>query len=198
MNAKLKKVLFFGFLFVMAASGAWLYQQRAFSNHRLNPEAFKAFTVLPTPRVLGELSLTTLKPDGQHWQLLFFGFTHCPDVCPNTLALFKQAYVKIGAPEKLKITLVSVDPARDSLEQVNEYARYFHKSFVGTTGTSAQLEVLGKKLGAVWQKVPVKGAGGYTMDHSATLFLLNPEGNLAAIATPPLNVADLAADFEKL
>lgn len=130
-----------------------------------------------------------------HPTLVFFGFTHCPDVCPTTLV--KLAAVKrTGALPDLRVLFVSVDPARDTPAVLASYVHAFDPDFLGATADSATITRLAQKFGVAVARVDLPG-GDYTMDHSATVFLLNRRGEIAAVFTPPFEVAPLAEDLRR-
>lgn len=123
------------------------------------------------------------------WTIMFFGYTHCPDICPTTMSVLAQT-VKL-AKQQLPITpqvyFVSVDPQRDKVEMLGEYVRFFDPDFRGITGDIKMLEALTLQTGVVFMKAPVSGSdeNNYLVDHSASLLLMNPEGKLHAYLTPP-------------
>ncbi len=129
------------------------------------------------------------------WSLMFFGFTNCPDICPTTLTLMAQVEKALSdLPSPPQIVFVSVDPRRDTPAQVSNYIRFFSPSFVGLTGEQMQIDQLTKAMG-----VPVAihdlGNGAYSVDHAATLFLLDPQARMTAIFSPPHTVETLSGDL---
>lgn len=143
------------------------------------------------------------------WTLLFIGFTHCPDVCPTTLALLAEVHRQwpnaggsadagpapaVPAPSVL---FVAVDAERDTPAKAQEYASFFHPDFVGASGTPEQLEAFTRNLGLVFMKTPLEGEQ-YTIDHSSSLAIINPEGQLAGVMRPPLDARRIAADMRTL
>jgi protein SCO1/2 len=107
---------------------------------------------------------------------IFFGFTHCPDVCPTTLARMVWLRQQLGASgEKLQILFVTVDPERDGPAEVGKYAELFNSPVTGLTGSPAQIEQVKKKYGIYSEKVPSEG-GEYGVDHTATVLLFDPRG----------------------
>lgn len=115
---------------------------------------------------------------------VFFGFTNCPDVCPTTLARLAQLRKQLGkGDEGFSIVFISVDPQRDRPEDVGRYATLFNTPIVGLTGNPAQIERVKKQFGVFSQKVPTPG-GGYSVDHTATVFLLDRNGKFVATLAP--------------
>jgi protein SCO1/2 len=139
-----------------------------------------------------------------HWTLVFLGFTHCPDVCPTTLADLARAQTAWEAlPEarRPKVLFVSVDPERDTPDRIGEYAAFFHRDTLAATADVPALEALARSLSLVFMKVPgPDGAPGdaYTIDHSAALALLDAEGRMAGVVQGPLDPAAIARDLAAL
>jgi len=137
------------------------------------------------------------------WSMVFFGYTNCPDVCPNTLAVLKQAYIdmKVLKMELPQIVFVSVDPKRDEPEILGDYVYYFDPAFVGVTGKKEQIDNLSKQLSAVYLKAA--GSSGdinkddYLYDHSAAILLVNPKAQLQAVFTAPHNKLGLVDGLQK-
>jgi len=135
-----------------------------------------------------------------HWTVVFLGFTHCPDVCPTTLAELakaQDAWQALSAATRPRVLFVSVDPERDTPKVLGDYAHYFHADTLAATVGEPKLQAFAHALGLVYMKVPAEG-GDYTMDHSATLVVLDPEGRQAGLIRPPLVPADIAADLRIL
>ncbi|MDO8860536.1 SCO family protein [Haliea sp. E1-2-M8] len=133
-----------------------------------------------------------------HWNLVFPGFTHCPDICPTTLAILDRVHELLGSRASgLQVVLLSVDPQRDTPEELARYLEFFNPTFIGVTGEQEQLERLYTGLGV--QHIRIPGARGeYSVDHSAALLLVDPEGKLAGYFMPPFNAERLAVDLEPL
>lgn len=107
---------------------------------------------------------------------IFFGFTRCPDVCPTTLARMAQLRARLGADgDKFNIVFVSVDPEADTPEQIGRYLELFDTPIIGLTGTPAQLAAAARAYAVHYERVPLPG-GGYTMDHTASIFLMGADG----------------------
>ena len=146
-----------------------------------------------TPLVPGELR--------GHWTVVFLGYTFCPDVCPTTLAQLAQAQKQWAAlPESTRprVLFVSVDPERDTVERLGEYAHGFHRDTLAATADVPSLEAFARSLSLVFAKAPPpEGAPAdqYTMDHSGTLAVLDPQGRMAGIVQPPLDPKAIAADL---
>lgn len=149
----------------------------------------------PDPPRIGAFALTG--EDGKpfteedlrgRWTLLFFGFAHCPDVCPATLAVLKQAK-RLAADTAFgtqgQVLFVSVDPARDTPASLGRYVKYFDPAFRAATGPDDALAGLTRQLGVIYAKVPGAGDDDYSMDHTASIFLVDPSLRvLSAIGLP--------------
>lgn len=138
-----------------------------------------------------------------HWTLVFLGFTHCPDVCPTTLAELSRAqkqWEALPEPVRPRVLFVSVDPERDSPDRIGEYAHAFHRDTIAATADVPALERFTRSLSLVFAKVVPEGmpAEQYTIDHSATLAVLDPQGRMAGIVQPPLDIPGIAADLRRL
>jgi protein SCO1/2 len=169
------------------------------------PEApvLQAGTALPEPRAIPEFAFTDAmgRPFGPaqfegRWSLVFTGFTHCPDVCPTTLALMADLRRRV-ARDDLQFVFVSVDPERDTPEAMRRYVDHFDPAIVGVTGAQAEMERFTAGLGLAQVRNP--GADGdYTVDHSTAFVLLNPKGQIAGYFQAPHEVDALAADLAGL
>lgn len=118
------------------------------------------------------------------WQLVFFGFTSCPDVCPTTLANMTAALEELGPDaDKLQPLLISVDPERDTPPVLRAYLTPFDPRILGLTGTPERVEAAIRRFGVYAAKRPLEG-GNYTMDHSTVVYLMDPKGEYAANFSP--------------
>jgi protein SCO1/2 len=160
-------------------------------------------TALPEPRPVAPFSLTD--PLGAPFDarrlvgaphLVFFGFTHCPDVCPTTLALLAQLS-RDPALSELRTVFVTVDPDRDSQEVMRQYVDAFGGNMLGLRGDKAALDPLAASLGAAYS-VEATADGSARVDHTATLFYLDRQGRLAAVFTPPHTLQALRDDLAVL
>lgn len=162
--------------------------------------------LLPQSRKLPDLTMTN--QDGQpvqingfkdKWTLFFFGYTYCPDICPTTLAQLRQIKSELP-PEtlsKLRVVLVSVDPNRDTPQQLKQYLGYFDKDFVGLTGSVPDIQKLANGVSIPF--IPADTSKpGYTVDHSGNLALLGPDGNQRGFIRAPFNNQKLLAQLPGL
>ena len=131
--------------------------------------------------------------------LVYFGYTHCPDVCPASMAAGAQALNALtpGERARTKMIMVSVDPDRDTPAVLKDYAAFFHPAMVGVTGTSAQLEAVARSFGADYSRQPSDANGNYTVAHTASAYLVGPDGKLAAIVPLGASTADIVAAIRK-
>jgi protein SCO1 len=115
---------------------------------------------------------------------IFFGFTHCPDVCPTTLARMVGLRQQLGAGDRpFEILFVTVDPERDGPAEVGKYAELFNSPVTGLTGSPAQIDQVKKQFGIFSQKVP-DSSGGYSVDHTATVLLFDRNGDFSGTIAP--------------
>jgi len=164
------------------------------------PPQLASGTWLPVARQVGDFRLqdtqghpfTRSDLNGEP-HLVFFGFTHCPDVCPTTLAMLAEVSRAHVLPAQ--VLFVTVDPERDTPERLARYVHAFDPSFLGLTGDAGTIAQMASQFGVLISKVPLPG-GDYTMDHSAVLFLLNAQGQIASIFTPPFDTQRLEQDLK--
>lgn len=191
---------------IVAATAGALLARSAFDGPRLPQAAMTAGTLLEPPRPLPALSLVdqaeqpfTLDRLRNRWSFLFFGFTNCPDVCPTTMTVMSQiekSLQDLPADQRPQIVLVSVDPERDTPQQLASYVKHFSPSFTGVTGTTEALDAFTRSMG-----VPVaisKRGGNYSVDHSAAMFLIDPGTNLRALFSTPHDPAKIGADYRRI
>lgn len=151
----------------------------------------QAVRLFPAPRELPAFSLqqsdgTRLVPGELqgHWTIVFLGFTHCPDVCPTTLARLTKLRKQLGkGPDAFSIVLISVDPERDTPADLRDYVTLFDTPVIGLTGTAPQIEQVKKQFGAFSRKVEQPGSG-YNVEHTAAVMLMDQNGNFVATLAP--------------
>lgn len=162
--------------------------------------------VFDKPRIFKDFSLVdqdgkafTLENLQGKWSLVFFGYASCPDVCPATLALLRDMKGKLDEEfaQQLQITMVTVDPKRDTVEKLKPYVGYFGEEFVGVTGQFLDIKHFANQLNMAFVKVPYSGdpkdeaavaqyKENYLVDHSANIALINPYGHYHGFLKPPL------------
>jgi protein SCO1/2 len=197
MNLRVSRVVMILVVAIAAGTGFWLA-------HRLDHSvpALTSGTWLPQPRSPGEFSLidqnnaqfTAARLRGAP-TLVYFGYTHCPDVCPVTMLQLAQV-VKSGVVPGLRVVFISVDPARDTPTQLAQYVHAFDPDFIGLTGTAAMLQTVAQRFGVAFLRVDLPG-GDYSMDHSSTLFLMDARGHNVAIFNAPYDVKSLTQDLRR-
>ena len=132
------------------------------------------------------------------WTFLFFGFTHCPDICPTTLqtlAAARSSLADLPAEERPAVVMISVDPERDTPTQLAGYVPYFDPDFLGATGPEPSLAPLASGLGVAYGRTPNEDGSSYTVDHTAAIFLVDPAGRLAAVFGTPHSATTIASDY---
>lgn len=164
--------------------------------------------VLSKPRQLSPFKLTNHhgKPfsrddlNGQ-WSILFFGFTHCPHICPTTLSKLAKSMAAITDEQlkkRISVYFVTADPERDTVRELRRYTPSFSPDFTGITG---DLEALGRfalEVGVAFAKVPSPHPSGYTIDHSTQLVVLNPRGHHHAFIKAPHDADAIAWAMQEL
>ena len=226
MTPKLKRTLIITCLIVV---GVFIISIANQSRKHAAPDftdlAERGLVVLSKPRAMSQFTL--LDQDGAdfgpedfkgHWSVIFFGFTHCPDICPTTLSTLRQSLDKMEGSirDKFKIYLASADPERDTPAVIKTYVRAFSPDFLGLTGQHADLARFSQQVNVTFAKVPIRlsqqhqghAMGGdmgqmtdqnnYTIDHSTQLIILNPMGHFHAFLKPPHRHQDIALFLEAL
>ena len=139
----------------------------------------------------GTTRLSDLRGDAV---LLFFGYTHCPDICPGTLYAMSRARALLGGDgDRLQGVFVTVDPARDTPERLRDYVGFFDASFLGLTGSEQELAEVARAFGAAFEKGEADGAGGYLMGHTTFGYLLDTDGRVVKLFPPDAAPEELAA-----
>jgi protein SCO1/2 len=184
---------------IATVTGVWLSYQVL-----LPPPALQTATVLPMPGELPDFSL--LDQDGAtigrdifkgHWNLVFFGFTHCPDICPLTLQVLadaRQQLADAGQSPLPRIVLVSVDPERDTPDILRQYVAYFGTDNLGITGNIDELRKLTNGLGIFFEKA-ASNDDNYSVNHSAVVLVINPAGQFHALFGTPHEAANFVHDL---
>ena len=168
------------------------------------PAEPKYALVLPAPNPVPEFSLVDQhgNPADQtvfegQWDLVFFGFTHCPDICPTTLQVLstaKTALEERGQSPLPRIVLVSVDPERDTPEIMSQYVDYFGDDNLGITGSLEEVRKLTSGLGIYFEKQSADG-DDYVVDHSAAVLVIDPDGGFHALFSGPHVVENYVYDL---
>lgn len=204
---KFKTSLSYAGLFLLAIAAGMLASYLVLKpRHPPRPqtEAFLLVDSKPLPEFA--LTDTSGKPFDRdslkgHWSLLYFGYTHCPDACPTTLAglnLMMAELSKSPAAPKPMVYFISVDPKRDDPKLLKNYTLYFNPNFVGATGSLDALRAMTRPLAVDFSYGPVDKNGGYSVDHSSFVILVDKQTEQVALFTPPLDAKRVSADYLKI
>lgn len=191
---------------VVIILGGFIYkmsQPRLLSQYELRQNG--AY-LLETPRRFSEFELIDHR--GQpitkdtfkgKWTLIFFGFTHCPDICPTTMATAAKMYKDLGEEEQdsLQIMLLTVDPERDTQEKLAAYVPYFNPDFLGVTGNPYVILKLATELNITYTKVPLEN-DDYTVDHSGNFVIINPRGDYHGFFRQPIEHGNLRVAWRSI
>ena len=204
MNQKFTVTVLIGAALLGLATGIGIYTSKFYLDPPRERPAIDGL-LWPNPKVIS--SFTTIDQDGEEfglehmhgkWSFIFFGYTHCPDVCPVTLSVLNQVHaqlVKIGKSQNVQILFVTVDPERDTTEQLKSYVNYFNPEFIGIGGTEQQINGLGRQIGIASVKGEQSTPGEYLVDHTASVFLLDPKGRLVSLFSAPQQVDSTVKQF---
>jgi protein SCO1/2 len=185
-----------------AGAGLWLSQR-----YLAAPPApvLQNAVLYPAPRPIPEFHLT--QANGQpldlafwrgRWNVVYVGYASCPDVCPTTLAIFKQAWKELGVlRENVRFNFISVDPQRDTPEQLAKYVAFFSPDFVAATGSDEELTKLTRALGLMYART-TDANGAVQVDHSGSAVIVDAQGRLVGMFRPPFTAAALVADLTTL
>jgi protein SCO1 len=189
---------------ILAGAGAgYLHARKAAESPGL-----ERATLYATPRELPAFRL--VDQDGRafgperfrgRWNFLFFGFVNCPDICPTTLATLAAARRALGdlpEAERPGVAFVSVDPGRDTPALVGRYVAHFDPAFTGATGAADAIAALTGSLGVAVIIGPPQAGGGYSVDHTAAVFLVDPDARVAALFGAPHESAAIARDYRRV
>ncbi len=180
--------------FVIGASVALLQQSGVLTMGFRSLTAGKALVGGPFSLTSHTGQRVTNKNFAGSYMLIYFGFTYCPDVCPSGLQVMSAAIDKLGVKgQKIVPILITVDPERDTPEQLAKYVTQFHPRLVGLTGTPEEIRDVAKAYRVYYNKVKdEKSTAGYTVDHSALFLLMDPQGNYVAHFTHGTSVDAMA------
>ena len=196
----LRKYLVLG-LVITAFAGGTIFMVLAFQGPRGIPQHA---TVLPQSATLPQFSL--LDQNGSefnresfdgHWSLIFFGFTHCPDICPATLqqlAVARSRVLAAGENGFPNIVLISIDPERDTPDVMADYVGHFGEGITGLSGQLDELRKLTSALGIYFEK-SVDESGNYGVDHSAAVIVINKSAEFHALFSAPHNIDHFVSDI---
>jgi protein SCO1/2 len=187
-----------------AAAGLWLGGRLSSG---ASAPALDSAVLYPQPRPVREFRLDqssgrplTVADWQGHWNVVYFGYSSCPDVCPTTLATFKAAakvLAERGLADRVRFDFISVDPQRDTPEKLGPYVAYFNTDFIAATGTDEQLTTLTRALGILYSR-RIGSDGLVEVDHSGSAVIVDPQARVVGIFRPPLAAAALAKDLSTL
>jgi len=137
-----------------------------------------------------------------HWTLMYFGFTYCPDVCPTTLSQLNTLMSSIAmfnddSMANMQVVMITVDPARDTPEKLSDYLPFFNKEFIGVSGESNDIFNLSQQLNVPYMPISSDSTDkDYMVDHSANIVLINPKGDYHGFIRPPWLVSDVSINLK--
>lgn len=132
--------------------------------------------------------------------IVYFGYTSCPDICPTSLTMMASAFKQLSPEELAQVhgIFVSVDPERDTLQGMKEYAGFFHPSITGVTGTPEAVKEIADRYNVIYRKVPIEGSAmGYAVDHSSTIYVVGRKGNVVDQITHGASPEVIAASIRQ-
>lgn len=202
-----KKILFLLGV-VMIALGVVAYQFEFSTQNSV--ESLQHATILENPREINAFELEgwdhkpfTKASIAGKWTLLFFGFTSCPSLCPTTMAALGKMYKLLESKHVAplpQVVMVTLDPSRDKSENLQAYVRGFNPNFISARSTDeATVNAMARELGIASMKIESeKAKQDYSFEHTGTVMLLNPQGQLSAYFTTPHSAAEMAHDYEMI
>lgn len=120
-----------------------------------------------------------------HWSMVFFGYTNCPDVCPTTMRVMNQISQLPLTPKDTQYVFISIDPKRDTPEQLKKFVTYFNPDFTGVSGDKSEIDKFKDSLGVVYDFEGDVNSEDYIVNHFAAIYLIDPDGNERAYVLPP-------------
>lgn len=201
----------FGFFASRTLLDGVSFKNTTSSQSHFSDIALKTSYLFPNPQTLAPFVLkdqqgnvfTNDKLAGK-WNLIFLGFTSCPDICPTTMATLSQVYKALADSMPLQVIFLSVDPKRDTVKRLADYMDFFNPNFIAVTAEHAQLYPLSKDLGMIYAMVA--DGDSYTVDHSGSIAVISPNGKKVAVIKPKsknnqlpsLNSEEIIYDISKI
>jgi len=195
-KGKQKRFLLIAALVIATGLGAWLVNQGM-----MNTSSLPVLADIGTDFELtaADGARVRLRDYRDRIVIVLFGYTSCPDVCPTGLYTLKQVMDKLGEDSgQVQVLLITVDPERDSAERLREYVSYFHRDFIGLTGTLKEITGVAKAYLTDISKEPPLPGGGYQVNHSAFFYLLDRQGRVRVLHDPTSTPAQIATDVRSL
>lgn len=194
-------------LLAFGALIAGLFTAQSVHNKAIDVRKFHG-TFLNKPRKILPFALTGIdnKPFNNtslkgHWTMVFFGFTNCGSICPTTMAELGKMYRLLqrkGTQELPHVVMISVDPDRDNADKLTQYVKAFDPHFYGASGDENSINAMTQEMGIAYSKIALSGDDDpqhYDIEHTGTVILLNPKGQLSAFFTMPHYASLLAKDY---
>ncbi|MBF0186558.1 MAG: SCO family protein [Magnetococcales bacterium] len=215
MTSRKFKVIYWGLALVgiIVAGVAWMemsaLEKRRAASVSLIPKDL-AETLLPKARPLKPFALQnhdggpfTENQFKGKWDVVFFGYTQCPDVCPLSLSIMAEVFNSLEksdpqVAEHYRGVFVSVDPKRDDLKILKDYAVYFHPKLTGVTGKPKQLQNIARQMNVAYMVEPGDRPDNYLVNHTATMFLVDPQGRYAGVLQTPHEADQIIAKLKKV
>ena len=172
--------------------------QESLTSTAVFPESFKTVPAFSLTDQLGNSINESLFKN--QWSMVFFGYTHCPDICPMTMTIMNVVAdeLKASNTQPPQVVFVSVDPKRDTAEVLGKYMNFFNPTFKGITGELADVLELTGKLGIVASYTVIEGTEDYLVDHTASMLLVDPEGRVRGKFSAPHKVETIVDDYKKI
>ena len=159
-----------------------------------NPKQINAYSVLDQDGK--DFGLNQMKGK---WSFIFFGYSHCPDVCPVTMSVMADYYkALVGENKDLQVIFASVDPERDTPEKLSEYVHYFNPDFIGLGGNNEMINSLTGQIGVAYYLNKENQTEDYLVDHSASIFLIDPLGRMVGKLSPPHEKNKIIQQFTQI
>lgn len=198
---------------VATLAGAWLAMN---GQQTATPPELSSATLLTPPKTVQPTGLIDQdgKPFGIEqfrgaYTFIFFGYTHCPDICPATLYQFKSMAKVLqeqhpAIHKKTRFMLVSIDPERDTPQYLKDYVQYYNPEFIGITGQLDDIKQFSRQMGVIFERRENEDDAGntednnYLVDHSSAILLSNPQGQLQAVFSAPHQANTIIKDYQSL
>ena len=134
------------------------------------------------------------------WSMLFFGYTNCPDICPLTLSIVSSVTEELAnkSISQPQVVFVTVDPERDTTDHLDGYLKHFNSDFIGITGDVERLSDWVSSMGISFKRHNEEDTSFYTVDHSATILLIDPENRIRGSFNTPLDVNTIVSDYQTI
>jgi len=196
------------FVLILLVTPFVFWNAYLFFSHRANPPELQG-VLWPEPKPLSALALIdqhkqpfNLEHLKGKWTFLFFGYTYCPDICPTAMVILKTVYEHLQEkPDVLsetQVVFVSVDPPRDTPEQLSSYLKYFNEEFIGATGTAEEIDKFARQIGAGYIRQPASTGDEYQISHTSTFFLIDPQARLYAGFSQPHVPKTIVSQYLKI